>query len=83
MFYHNHRVFKRGKRKGKAPIEILTGQTLHKNWIDILMDKVEVAFKEHQVTSLKELKRLLAQEKRPNNPESEQDNPVQQNPLAA
>jgi hypothetical protein len=83
MFYHNHRVFKRGKRQGKAPIELLTGQTLQKSWIDILMDKVEVAFKEHQVTSLKELKRLLGQEKEPNNPESEQDNPVQQNPLAA
>jgi hypothetical protein len=26
MFYHNHRRYKSGKRKGKAPIELLTGE---------------------------------------------------------
>jgi hypothetical protein len=26
MFYHNHRRYKSGKRKGKAPIELLTGK---------------------------------------------------------
>ena len=40
MFYHNHCRFKRGKRKGKAPIELLKGITLDKQWIDLLMRKV-------------------------------------------
>ena len=40
MFYHNHRKFNHGKRKGKAPIELLTGQKLDKHWLDILLDKV-------------------------------------------
>jgi hypothetical protein len=56
------------------------------------MDKIEVAFKEHKVTSLKELKRLLYQvpksrffmgKKEQNNAESEQKAPIQKNPLAA
>ncbi|HLC15864.1 MAG TPA: hypothetical protein VJL89_06525, partial [Thermodesulfovibrionia bacterium] len=41
MFYHNHRQFNNGKRKDKAPIEILTGQKLEKHWLDILIEKVE------------------------------------------
>jgi hypothetical protein len=28
MFYHNHRRYKSGKRQGKAPIELLTGEAL-------------------------------------------------------
>ena len=42
MFFYNHRRFLRGKRKGKAPIELLTGQDLPKNqdWLDLLMLKV-------------------------------------------
>jgi len=40
MFYHNHRKFAHGKRKGKAPLEILTGQELKEHWVDILVDKV-------------------------------------------
>lgn len=38
MFYYNHRPFERGKRKGKAPIEILTGKPLEKNWLDLLLE---------------------------------------------
>lgn len=38
MFHHNHRKFKRGKRAGKAPIEILSGKPLDKNWIDLLIE---------------------------------------------
>ncbi len=38
MFYHNHRKFNDGKRKKKAPIEILTGKPLKKHWVDILLD---------------------------------------------
>lgn len=58
-FYHNHRVFKRGKRKGKSPIELLTGQKLEQPWIDILMDKIKAAFKEHKIESVKELYQQL------------------------
>ena len=58
-FHHNNTIFKRGKRQGAAPIELLTGQPLEKHWIDLLMDKIENAFEQHQVTSLKELHRLI------------------------
>jgi hypothetical protein len=38
LFYYNHKVHKRGKRRGMAPIEILTGEKLEKPWYEILMD---------------------------------------------
>lgn len=60
QFYHNHRVFQaRCKRGGKAPIEILTGQTLDKHWLELIMDKVMAAFQKYDTTSLKELHFLL------------------------
>ena len=37
---HNHRRFVRGKRAGKAPIEILTGKELEKTWLDSLLETV-------------------------------------------
>jgi hypothetical protein len=37
MFYHNHRRYKGGKRQGKAPIELLTGETLEADWVDLLI----------------------------------------------
>jgi hypothetical protein len=37
MFYHNHRRYKSGKRQGKAPIELLTGETLEADWVDLLI----------------------------------------------
>jgi hypothetical protein len=37
MFYHNHRPFNGGKRKGQAPIEILTGKPLEKQWLNLLV----------------------------------------------
>ena len=37
MFYHNHRRYQRGRRQGKAPIELLTGEPLQGNWVDLLM----------------------------------------------
>lgn len=37
MFFHNHRRFKRGKRKGFAPIELLTGKTLELSWEKLLL----------------------------------------------
>ena len=33
MFYHNHRRYLAGKRKGKTPLEILTGETQKEDWI--------------------------------------------------
>lgn len=62
-FYHNHRVFKRGKRKDKAPIELLTEKDLEQSWIDILMDKIKAAFIQHNVHSVKELLQRLSTKK--------------------
>ncbi len=41
MFYHNHRRYKDGKRKGKIPMEIFTGQKQDKNWIELLLNIIE------------------------------------------
>ena len=40
MFYHNHRRYNSGKRKGKAPIELLTGHALEAQWVELLMQQV-------------------------------------------
>jgi len=37
MFYHNHRRYKSGRRQGKAPIELLTGEALQGDWVDRLI----------------------------------------------
>jgi len=37
---HNHRRFVRGKRAGKAPIEILTGKEREKTWLDSLLETI-------------------------------------------
>ena len=41
MFYHNHRRYKSGKRQGKAPIELLTGDTLRADWVDLLIQHTQ------------------------------------------
>lgn len=41
MFYHNHRRYIDGKRKGKTPIELLTGKEQKKDWIELLFEIVE------------------------------------------
>lgn len=41
MFYHNNRRYNGGKRKGKTPLEILTGNKHEKDWIQLLFEKVE------------------------------------------
>jgi hypothetical protein len=41
MFYHNHRRYKSGKRQGKAPIELLTGETLGAHWVDLLIQHTQ------------------------------------------
>jgi hypothetical protein len=40
MFYHNHHLYKSGKRKGKAPIEIFTGTKLEGTWLDRLFETI-------------------------------------------
>ena len=37
MFYHNHRRYRSGRRPGKAPIELLTGEALQGDWVDLLI----------------------------------------------
>ena len=49
MHYHNHRRYVDGKRKGETPMEILTGKPQHKDWLELLMEKVSW----HQRTQLK------------------------------
>jgi len=41
MHYHNHRRYIDGKRKGKTPVEILTGKKQEKDWIELIFDVVE------------------------------------------
>jgi hypothetical protein len=40
-FYHNHRIYKRGKRAGKTPMEILIGEEQDRDWIELLIERVE------------------------------------------
>jgi len=40
MFYHNHRRYRAGKRKGKTPMELLTGQEQKEDWIPLLRKEV-------------------------------------------
>ena len=40
MHYHNHRRYAAGKRKGKTPMEILTGRTQDKDRLELLIEKV-------------------------------------------
>ena len=49
MFYHNHRRYKSGKRQGKAPIELLTGEALEADWGELLIQHTQEA---SQSTSL-------------------------------
>jgi Transposase len=41
MFYHNHRRYQSGKRQGKAPIELLTGEALEVDWIELLLQHTQ------------------------------------------
>ncbi|MFQ5356419.1 MAG: transposase [Mariprofundaceae bacterium] len=40
MFYHNHRRYRAGKRKGRTPMEILTGHEQKEDWIALLRKEV-------------------------------------------
>ncbi len=41
MFYHNHRRFAAGERKDKSPMELLTEKAQTKDWLELLMEKVQ------------------------------------------
>ena len=41
MFYHNHRQYRAGKRKGSTPMELLTGKEQKEEWVELLIDSVE------------------------------------------
>jgi len=41
MFYHNHRRYRAGKRKGKTPMELLTDKEQKEDWIELLTQKIE------------------------------------------
>jgi hypothetical protein len=41
MFYHNHRRYRAGKRKGKTPMELLYKNKQDDDWIGLLVKKIE------------------------------------------
>jgi hypothetical protein len=41
MFYHNHRRYKAGKRKGHTPMELFTGTSQELDWLDLLFEDIE------------------------------------------
>jgi hypothetical protein len=41
MFYHNHRRYHAGKRKGKTPMALLTGKPQKKDWITLLQKEAK------------------------------------------
>jgi hypothetical protein len=43
MFYHNHRRYQSGRRQGKAPIELLTGEALQGDWGELLIQHTREA----------------------------------------
>jgi hypothetical protein len=51
MFYHNHRRYKSGKRQGKAPMELLTGETLEADWVELLLQHIQKASHGTSLTS--------------------------------
>ena len=44
MFYHNHRRYLAGKRKGHTPVELLTGKIQEKDWLELLMERIKPIF---------------------------------------
>ena len=41
MFYHNHRRYLAGERKGKTPMELLTKNEQKEDWIELLLQTIE------------------------------------------
>jgi hypothetical protein len=55
MFYHNHRRYRSGRRKGKAPIELLTGEDLQADWVELLIQHKQEASQDAATTSISAL----------------------------
>ena len=51
MFYHHHRRYKSGKRQGKAPIELLTGEALEVDWIALFIQHTQGTSQDPSLTS--------------------------------
>jgi hypothetical protein len=51
MVYHNHRRYKSGRRQGKAPIELLTGEALEVDWIELLIQHTQGTSQDPSLTS--------------------------------
>lgn len=41
MFYHNHRRYRAGKRKGKTPNELLTGIEQTEDWTELMCERIK------------------------------------------
>ncbi len=41
-FYHNHRKYTQGKRKGFSPMELFTGEKQTEDWLDILLSNISL-----------------------------------------
>lgn len=50
MFYHNHRRYKAGKRKGKTPMELLTGEKQSEDWLEMLLN-IDKHDKKHSIAA--------------------------------
>ena len=51
MCHHNHRRYKSGKRQGKAPIELLTGEALEADWVELLRQHTQETSQGASLTS--------------------------------
>jgi hypothetical protein len=51
MVYHNHRRYKSGKRQGKAPIELVTGEALEADWVALFIQHTQEASRGASLTS--------------------------------
>jgi len=51
MFYHNHRRYKNGKRQGKAPMELLTGEALEAHWVELFIQHTQETSQGASLTS--------------------------------
>lgn len=41
LFYHNHRRYQAGERKGRTPMELLSGTPQDKDWLVLLFEEIE------------------------------------------
>ena len=59
MFSHNHRPYNSGKRQGKAPIDLLTGEALEADWVALLIQHTQEASRGASLTSSSPLALVL------------------------